>query len=71
MRKGVQPKLFVLASRRTIKPSFHMIAHDRWIAENTATDRQQLYGNTFQQSGNRQRSSPIISLAIVSDPTLQ
>ena len=33
-----------------------MIAHDRRIAEHTASDRQRLYGNTFQRS-----------LAIVSD----
>ena len=30
-----------------------MVAHDRWIAENTAGDRQQLYGNTFQRSDKR------------------
>ena len=51
-----------------------MIAHDRRIAENTASDRQQLNGNTFQRSGNRQRPSAIIwkhISAIVSDPTLQ
>ena len=33
-----------------------MIAHDRRIAENTARDRQRLYGNTFQRSCDRQRS---------------
>ena len=38
-----------------------MIAHDRQIAENTASDRQQLYGNTFLQSGDR---------AIVSDQAI-
>ena len=27
-----------------------MIAHDRRIAENTASDRQRLYGNSFQRS---------------------
>ena len=27
-----------------------MIAHDRRIAENTASNRQRLYGNTFQRS---------------------
>ena len=32
-----------------------MIAHDRRIAENAASDRQRLYGNTFQRSGDRQR----------------
>ena len=31
-----------------------MIAHDCQIAENTASDHQRLYGNTFQRSGNRQ-----------------
>ena len=36
-----------------------MIAHDRRIAENAASDRQRLYGNTFQRSGDRQRSSAI------------
>ena len=29
-----------------------MIARDRQIAENPASDRQQLYGNTFQRSGD-------------------
>ena len=43
-----------------IKPIFHMIARDRRIAENTASDHQRLYENTFQQSGDRQRSSAII-----------
>ena len=33
-----------------------MITHDRQIPENTACDRQQLYRNTFQRSGDRQRS---------------
>ena len=47
-----------------LKPSFHLIAHDRQIAENTASDRQRLYGNTFQRSSAG-------SSAIVSDPTLQ
>ena len=36
----------------------YMIAHDRRIAENTASDHQRLYGNTFQPSGDQ---------AIVSD----
>ena len=35
--------------------TFHVIAHDHRIAENTANDRQRLYGNTFQRSGDRQR----------------
>ena len=38
-----------------LKPSFYMIAHDRRIAENTASDRQRLCRNTFQRSGDRQR----------------
>ena len=55
-----------------------MIAHDRRIAENTASDRLWLQGNIFQWSGDRQQSSAIIweyfsaigrSSAIVSDPT--
>ena len=33
----------------------YMIAHDRRIAENTASDHQRLYGNTFHPSGDRQR----------------
>ena len=37
-----------------LKPSFHVIAHDCRIAENSASDRQRLYGNSFQRSGNRQ-----------------
>ena len=37
-----------------------MIVRDRRIAENTISDRQRLYGNTFQPSGNHQRSSAII-----------
>ena len=41
---------------KTRKPSFHMLAHDRRIAENTASDRQRLHGNTLQRSGDRQRS---------------
>ena len=39
-----------------LKPSFHMIAHDRRIAENAARDRQRLYGNTFKEFSDRQRS---------------
>ena len=51
-----------------------MIVHDHRIAENTASDSQRLYGNTFQ------RDRAIVSdymetifsdRAIVSDPTLQ
>ena len=38
-----------------VKPSFHIIAHDRRIAENTASDRQRLYGNIFQRSCDHQR----------------
>ena len=54
-----------------------MVAHDRWIAENAASDRQRLCGNTFQRSGDQYRqrlygNSAIERLsAIVSDPTLQ
>ena len=33
-----------------------MIAHDCQIAENTASDRQRLYRNTFQRSGDREDS---------------
>ena len=33
-----------------------MIAHDRRIAENTVSDRQRLYGNTFMRSGDRWQS---------------
>ena len=44
-----------------LKPIFHMIARDRRIAENTASNHQRLYENTFQQSGDRQRSSAIVS----------
>ena len=46
-----------------------MIAHDRRIAEITASDRQRLYGNTFQQSGDRAilRFSDSSDPAIVSD----
>ena len=51
-----------------------MIAHDRRIAENTASYRQQLYGNTFQRSGDRQRlygNTFQQSSEILSDATLQ
>ena len=43
-----------------LRPIFHMIARDRRIAENTASNHQRLYENTFQQSGDCQRSSAII-----------
>ena len=43
-------------SELSVKPSFQMIAHDRRIAENTASDRQRSYGNTFQRSGDHRRS---------------
>ena len=39
---------------QSLKSSIHMIAHDRRIAENTASGRQRLYGNTFQPSGDRE-----------------
>ena len=51
---------FTSASFVKPKPSFHMIAHDRRIAENTASDRQRLYGNTFQRLGDCRRSSGIL-----------
>ena len=44
-----------------------MIVHDRQIAENTTSNRQRLYGNTFQQSGDRLRSSAILLLSDSSD----
>ena len=57
-----------------------MIAHDRQIAENTASDymkrlfsnqaivydRQRVYGNSFQRSGDHRRSRVIIRFSIVS-----
>ena len=48
----IWPALFLIgpllnAVHHRFKPSFHMITHDRRIAENTASGRQQLYGNTF------------------------
>ena len=65
----------------SLKLSFHMIAHDRRIAEHTASDRQRLYGNTFQRSsaifGNTfQRSGDRRSWATLrfsdsSDPALE
>ena len=54
---------------KLIKPSFHVIAHDRRIAENTASDRQRLYGNTFQRPvivGDRERSYASLIPAMVS-----
>ena len=33
--------------KQVVKSSSHMIALDRRIAENPASDRQRLYGNTF------------------------
>ena len=60
-----------------LKPSFYMITHDRRIAENVASDRQQSYGlyvvvvvvvgNTFQRLDDRQRSSAIIWKHFLSD----
>ena len=44
-----------------------MIAQGRRIAENTASDRQRLYGNTFQRSGDRERFYASVIPAIVSD----
>ena len=38
-----------------LKPGFHIIAHDRRIAENTARNRQRLYENNFRRPGDRQR----------------
>ena len=52
-----------------VKPGFHIIAHDRRISEDGANDRQQLYGNTFQEfrkcsnsatENNREQSSASI-----------
>ena len=34
-----------------LKPSFRVIAHDCQISVSTASDRQRLYGNSFQRSG--------------------
>ena len=48
--------IFFMINLLFIKLSFHVIAHDCRIAENTASDRQRLYGNTFQRSGDRERS---------------
>ena len=56
-----------LFTRKGKKPSFHMIAHDRQISENTANDRQRLYGSIFQPSGDRERSSASVIPAIVGD----
>ena len=50
-----------------------MIAHDRWIAENTASNHQRLNGNTCQQSDDHQRSSAIVSdymEILFSDPAI-
>ena len=47
-----------------------MIAHDHRIAENTANDRQRLYGNTFQRSGDRRRSWPILRFGDSSEPAI-
>ena len=52
----VRPCSAARKAYRGVKPSFHMIAHDRRIAENTASNRQRLYGNTFQRSGECERS---------------
>ena len=41
-----------------------MIAHDRRIAENTASDRQRLYGNAFQRSDDREGTYASVILAI-------
>ena len=46
---------------------FHLIAHDRRIAENTASDRQRLYRNTFSDRtivGDRDRSHASVTQAI-------
>ena len=44
-----------------------MIAHDRQIAENTASNRQRLCGNTFQWSGNDYMETLFSDRAIVGD----
>ena len=51
----LSPKTVWICISAQIKLSLHMIAHDRRIAENTASDRQRLYKNTFQRLGGRQR----------------
>ena len=63
----IDPSLHLFFVASSVKPSFHMIADNRQIAENTSTDRQRLYGNTFQQSGDRERSYASVIPAIVSD----
>ena len=57
-------------SVHSVKPSFHKIAHDRRIAENTVSDRQRLYGNTFQRSGDRRRTWAIVRFSDSSDPAI-
>ena len=52
---SMQFPLLVVRVGSIVKPCFHMIALDRRIAENIASDRQRLYGNTFQRSGDCQR----------------
>ena len=61
-----------------------MITHDRWIAENTASDRHRLHGNTFQRSstivseymetlqrsGDRRQLSAILRFSDSSDPAI-
>ena len=47
-----------------------MIAHDRRYAENTASDCLQLYGNTFQRSGDHWRSKAILRFCDSSDPAI-
>ena len=61
----------------TVEPSFRMIAHDRRITENTASDRQRR-GNTFPRLGYRQRlygntfqrSSAILRFSDSNDPAI-
>ena len=47
-----------------------MIAHDGRIAENTASDLQRLYGNTFQWSGDRRGSWAIPRFSDSNDPAI-
>ena len=50
-----------------LKPSFHMIANDRRITENTASDRQRLYGTRLSDQAivrDRERSFASVIPAI-------
>ena len=45
-----------------LKPSFHMIAHDRRIAENAARNCQRFYGNIFHAAIEQ---SSAIAIAVI------